>query len=169
MTAAERAGAADGLSRFVARDRCFVDRACGLTTSTWRERSVSCDVMTEPLRRIPSASLPATLAWPGVTRQEAVAAGALRSGLASLAPGARTGWHHHGQHETSLYVLSGTVRLEFGRAGSRVLDCGPGDFIYVPGGTVHRESNPGSTEAVTVMTRAGEGESTYEADGPGDG
>jgi len=96
MTAAERAGAADGLSRFVAWDRCFVDRACGLTTRSGRERSVSCDVITEPLRRIPSASLPATLAWPGVTRQEAVAAGALWSGLASLAPGARTGWHHHG-------------------------------------------------------------------------
>jgi uncharacterized RmlC-like cupin family protein len=101
-----------------------------------------------------------------LTRQEAVAAGALWSGLASLAPGARTGWHHHGQHETSLYVLSGTVRLEFGPAGSRVLDCGPGDFVYVPGGTVHRESNPGSTGAVTVMTRAGEGDPMYEVGDP---
>jgi uncharacterized RmlC-like cupin family protein len=42
----------------------------------------------------------------------------------------------------------------------------PGDFIYVPAGVVHRESNPGSAEATTVMTRAGEGRSMYEADGP---
>ena len=104
-----------------------------------------------------------------MTRQEAVAAGSLWSGLASLAPGASTSWHHHGQHETSLYVISGTVRLEFGPAGSDVLDCGPGDFIYVPGGTVHRESNPGSTEATTVMTRAGEGQSMYETGEPGNG
>ena len=122
--------------------------------------------MNEPLRRIPSAPLPRTETWPGVTRQEAVAAGALWSGLANLAAGASTSWHHHGQNDTSLFVISGTVRLEFGVSGSQVLDCGPGDFIYVPGGTVHRESNPGGAEAVTVMTRAGEGRSMFEVDGP---
>jgi uncharacterized RmlC-like cupin family protein len=122
--------------------------------------------MTEPLRRIPSTELAKTQTWPGVTRQEAVAAGALWSGLASLASGASTGWHHHGQNETSLYVISGTVRLEFGPAGSQILDCSPGDFIYVPAGTVHRESNPSDTEAATVMTRAGEGQSMYDVDGP---
>lgn len=122
--------------------------------------------MTEPLRRIPAAPLPKIETWPGVTRQEAVTAGALWSGLASLAPGAGTGWHHHGQNHTSLYVISGMVRLEFGPAGSQVLECGPGDFIYVPAGTVHRESNPRDAEATTVMTRADEGQSMYEVDGP---
>jgi uncharacterized RmlC-like cupin family protein len=63
-------------------------------------------------------------------------------------------------------VISGTVRLEFGPEGSQILDCGPGDFIHVPGGTVHRESNPGSDEAITVMTRSGEGKSMYDVDGP---
>jgi len=122
--------------------------------------------MTQPLRRIPSAPLPEAETWPGVTRQEAVSAGVLWSGLASLAPGASTGWHHHGQNETSLYVTSGMVRLEFGPGGSEVLECGPGDFIYVPGQTIHRESNPGDTRATTVMTRAGQGQSMYEVEGP---
>jgi uncharacterized RmlC-like cupin family protein len=122
--------------------------------------------MTPPTRRVPRSQLLKTETWPGVTRQEAITAGVLWSGLASLAPGACTSWHHHGQHETSLYVISGVVRLEFGPAGSEILECGPGDFIYVPGGTVHRESNPGSAEATTVMTRAGEGRSVYEVDGP---
>jgi uncharacterized RmlC-like cupin family protein len=125
--------------------------------------------MTEPLRRIPTAQLPKAETWPGVTRQEAVASGVLWSGLASLAPGASTGWHHHGQHETSLYVISDAVRLEFGPSGSEVIECGPGDFVHVPGGTVHRESNPGSAEATTVMTRAGEGNSMYAVDGPDNG
>jgi uncharacterized RmlC-like cupin family protein len=62
--------------------------------------------------------------------------------LASLAPGASTSWHHHGQNETSLYVISGTVQVGFGPAGSQVCQCGPGDFIHVPGGTVRREPIP---------------------------
>jgi len=122
--------------------------------------------VTEPLRRIPSARLPEAETWPGVTRQEAVSTGALWSGLASLAPGASTAWHHHGQHETSLYVISGAVRLEFGPGGSEVLECGPGDFIHVPGQTIHRESNPGDAPATTVMTRAGQGQPMYEVNGP---
>jgi hypothetical protein len=45
---------------------------------------------------IASAQLAKTETWPGVTRREAVAVGVLWSGLAGLAPGASTGWHHHG-------------------------------------------------------------------------
>jgi uncharacterized RmlC-like cupin family protein len=122
--------------------------------------------MAEPLRRIPAAGLAGEETWPGIARREAISAGILWSGLAGLAPGAATSWHHHGQYETSLYVLSGTVRLEFGPQGSQVLECGPGDFIHVPAGTVHRELNPGAAAAVTVMTRAGEGQAMFEVSGP---
>lgn len=122
--------------------------------------------MAEPLRRIPAAGLVGAETWPGIARREAISAGFLWSGLADLAPGAATSWHHHGQYETSLYVLSGTVRLEFGPQGSQVLECGPGDFIHVPADTVHRELNPGAAAAVTVMTRAGEGQAMYEVSGP---
>jgi uncharacterized RmlC-like cupin family protein len=122
--------------------------------------------MAEPLQQIPAAGLTKAETWPGVARQEAISAGLLWSGLARLSPGAATSWHHHGQYETSLYVLSGTIRLEFGPVGSQVLDCVPGDFIHVPAGTVHRELNPGSAEAVTVMTRAGRGQAMYEVSGP---
>jgi hypothetical protein len=37
-----------------------------------------------------------------------------------------------------------------------------------PLGVVHRESNPGREDAATVMTKAGQGASMYEVDGPGD-
>ena len=63
-------------------------------------------------------------------------------------------------------MVSGRACLEFGPGGAEVLVCGPGDFIHVPAGTVHRESNPGSAAATTVMTRAGQGQSMYEVDGP---
>jgi hypothetical protein len=63
-------------------------------------------------------------------------------------------------------VISGTVRLEFGPAGAEVLDGGLGDFIHVPSGAIHGESNPGNAEATTAMTRAGQDSSMYEVDGP---
>lgn len=66
----------------------------------------------------------------------------------------------------AFYVLSGTVRLEFGPDGAHVLDRGRGEFVDVPGRTVHRELNPESVEAMTVMTRAGEGPAMYEVAGP---
>jgi len=122
--------------------------------------------MPQPIRRIASASLAHVETLPGVARQEAIAAGSIWSGLAHLEPGAATEWHHHGQYETSLYVLNGTVRLEFGHEGADVLEAGPGDFVHVPAGTVHRELNAGSSPAITVMTRAGEGLAMYSVDGP---
>jgi uncharacterized RmlC-like cupin family protein len=122
--------------------------------------------MTQPIRRIASASLERVETWPGVARQEAITAGVMWSGLAHLEPSAATEWHHHGRHETSLYVVSGTVRLEFGRQGADALEATTGDFVHVPAGIVHRELNTGSTPAITVMTRAGEGQAMHAVDGP---
>lgn len=122
--------------------------------------------MTPPLRRISTAALNRVQTWPGVTRQEAFTAGAMWSGLAQLEPGAATAWHHHGQHETSLYVLAGVVRLEFGSDGAEVIEGAPGDIIHVPAGAVHRELNTGNSLANTVMTRVGQGQSMYEVEGP---
>jgi uncharacterized RmlC-like cupin family protein len=33
-----------------------------------------------------------------------------------------SGWHHHGDHESVIYVLSGALRMEFGSGGSDVSD-----------------------------------------------
>jgi uncharacterized RmlC-like cupin family protein len=77
-----------------------------------------------------------------------------------------SGWHHHGEYETTIYVLTGSLRMEFGPDGSNTLEAGPGDFVYVPKGAVHRESNPSAEPADIVVVRAGRGESTINADGP---
>ena len=122
--------------------------------------------MTQPIRRIASASLERVEAWPGVARQEAITAGVMWSGLARLEPSAATEWHHHGRHEMSLYVVSGTIRLEFGRQGTDAVEATTGDFVHVPAGVVHRELNPGGTAAITVMTRAGEGPAMHPVAGP---
>jgi uncharacterized RmlC-like cupin family protein len=122
--------------------------------------------MAEPIEVIPADRLVESDPTPGMRRQQAVAVAGLWSGLVHTEPGATSGWHHHGEHETSLYVVSGAMRLEFGPGGRSVVDAGPGDFIHVPAHTVHRVSNPGGERSTAVIARAGTGAPTVNVDGP---
>lgn len=103
---------------------------------------------------------------PGMVRRKAFEAPGLWAGTVRTAPGATSGWHHHGEHETSLYVLSGTMRLESGPDGSDVVEARAGDFVHVPAHVVHRESNPTDEVSEAVIARAGEGVPTVNVDGP---
>lgn len=102
----------------------------------------------------------------GITRKEAVATSAIWSGVAHTEPRTMSGWHHHGDHDTVAYVLAGTVRVEFGSAGSQAVEAREGDFVYVPGGVVHREGNPGSQPGRLAVFRAGSGPPVINVDGP---
>jgi uncharacterized RmlC-like cupin family protein len=102
----------------------------------------------------------------GMDRQQAIATDGLWSGFVRTEPGMVSGWHHHGEYETAIYVLTGSVRMEFGPAGSDALVAAAGDFLYVPKGVVHRESNPSAEPADIIVVRAGRGESTINVDGP---
>jgi len=99
-------------------------------------------------------------------RQEAVATGRMWAGLVRTAPGAVSGWHHHGEHESVICVLTGAFRMEFGPGGNQVLQAGPGDFLFVEPGAVHRESNPGADECTAVVVRSGSGDAVLNVDGP---
>lgn len=122
--------------------------------------------MAEPIVVIAPDALTDSDPTPGMRRRRAIEVPGLWSGLVHTEPGATSGWHHHGGHETSLYVVSGAMRLEFGPGGASVVDAGPGDFIHVPAGVVHRESNPGGEVATAVIARAGTGVPTINVDGP---
>jgi uncharacterized RmlC-like cupin family protein len=56
--------------------------------------------------------------------------------------------------------------MESGPNGSTTVEAGPGDFVYVPKGAVHRESNPAAEAADVIVVRAGVGESIVNLDGP---
>ena len=103
---------------------------------------------------------------PGMDRQQAVATDGMWSGLVRTEAGMRSGWHHHGEYETTIYVLTGALSMEFGPEGATTAEAGPGDFVYVPKGAVHRESNPATDPADLVVVRAGRGESTINGAGP---
>lgn len=123
-------------------------------------------VVAEDIRVVPADALVDADPTPGMHRQRAIDVPGLWAGLVHTAPGAQSGWHHHGDHETSLYVVRGSMRLEFGPGGGSCVDAGPGEFIHVPPHTVHRESNPGTETSTAVIARAGAGEPTVNVDGP---
>ena len=98
---------------------------------------------------------------PGMERSIAISAptvGSTRlySSIVSTAPGDRTRIHHHGDCETSIYILSGAAALHVGpdRASRTTFDAAAGDFIYIPAGEIHVEANASATEPlVVVLTR----------------
>lgn len=121
--------------------------------------------MSEPVRVIRAADLEAADPTPGMSRSRAFETPGLWAGRVETAPGAVSGWHHHDTNETSLYVVSGVLRLEVeGHDG--YVDARAGDFVHVPAFAVHRESNPTDEPSVAVIARAGGGRPTVNVDPP---
>ncbi|MEP7089650.1 MAG: cupin domain-containing protein [Nocardioidaceae bacterium] len=104
---------------------------------------------------------------PGMLRSRAFEVPQLWSGRVETLPHAVSGWHHHDCNESSLYVVSGVLRLEFD-GGDGYVDAEAGDFVHVPAYTVHRESNPTDQPSVAVIARAGGGIPTVNVEAPRD-
>jgi uncharacterized RmlC-like cupin family protein len=86
---------------------------------------------------------------------EMVGSVGLYSSVVTTAPGGRTRIHHHGECETSIFILSGRARYTWGPTGlEQSMDAGEGDFVYIPAGEIHVEENASATEPlVVVLTR----------------
>jgi uncharacterized RmlC-like cupin family protein len=121
----------------------------------------------DPIEVVTPAERTAGPPTPGMDRQQAFAGEAMWAGFVRTDAGMVSGWHHHGDYESVIYVLTGALKLEFGPGGATVVEAGPGDFVRVPKQTVHRESNPSAQPADIVVVRAGRGESTFNVDGAG--
>lgn len=109
---------------------------------------------------------PQTVQTSGMRREEAFDSGKLWAGVAHTAPRALSGWHHHGDHESAIYVLSGRIRIECGPGGHTVLDAGPGDFLFIPAREIHREGNPLDETSEIVVVRGGQGEVVVNVERP---
>jgi len=76
----------------------------------------------------------------------------LYSAIVSTAPGDKTRVHHHGECETSIYIVSGTARYTWGATGlEQAMTAAAGDFIYIPAGEIHVEENASPTEPLVVV------------------
>jgi uncharacterized RmlC-like cupin family protein len=116
-----------------------------------------------PVSRVAADALTPGHPTPGMVREEAVVVGDLWSGRVRTEAGAVSGWHHHGEHDTVIYVVAGALRLE---TATGVVQGDPGDFLHVPAHTVHRESNPTSQTSEAVLVRRGTGPVVVNVDGP---
>ena len=103
----------------------------------------------------------------GMVREEAFHSDNVWAGVAHNAPNAVSAWHHHGDHESTIYVVSGRIRIECGPSGRTVLEGDPGDFVFIPAREIHRERNPTDDTTEIVLVRAGQGEVVVNVDGPG--
>jgi uncharacterized RmlC-like cupin family protein len=116
------------------------------------------------LRHIPAAELDdETAQTPGMRRLRAISQATVGSehiwmGETHVAPSTRSADHHHGESETAIYVVSGHPEFVFldRQSGDEIrLRPEPGDFIFVPPYTPHREeNNDPDGEAVVVIARS---------------
>jgi uncharacterized RmlC-like cupin family protein len=115
-----------------------------------------------PLRRVLASELTrSTAQTPGMDRREAISGKTVGSeklwmGETHVGPSTNSGDHHHGEAETAIYVVSGNPRFVFADGREEVvLETGPGDYVFVPPFTPHREENPSpDTPAVVVIARS---------------
>ncbi|MGI8881683.1 MAG: cupin domain-containing protein [Jatrophihabitans sp.] len=116
------------------------------------------------LRHVPAGNVDAeTAQTSGMQRFAAISRASVGSqrlwmGQTHVAPAMRSGNHHHGEAETAIYVASGTPEFVFldEDTGAEVrVRAAPGDYVFVPPYTPHREeNNDPDVEAVVVIARS---------------
>jgi uncharacterized RmlC-like cupin family protein len=118
-------------------------------------------------KAIPLAELaePPEQQTPSIRRRQAFVADDRWVGYIETTPGAWSGWHHHGDTDTYLYVLKGQLEFEYGMEGDR-LRFGAGDFAHMPHAVVHRERTLPGEPAEVVLVRIGSGPTVVNVKGP---
>jgi uncharacterized RmlC-like cupin family protein len=131
------------------------------------------DAWHRPLRHARASELSSDTAQSsGMTRREAVSAKTVGSekvwmGQTHVAPRTASANHHHGESETAIYVVSGHPVFVFAQDGEEVrLTPEPGDYVFVPPWTPHREENPGDEEAIVVLARSSQEAIVVNLPGP---
>ncbi len=116
--------------------------------------------------RIGPDQLSEAAATPGMRRWQAAAGPSFWSGIVETHPDLASGWHHHGDYHTLVYLLAGRMRIEWGEGGGTATEAGRGDFLLIPPHTIHREVNPDPQEAQAIVVRIGEGEPVFNVAEP---
>jgi uncharacterized RmlC-like cupin family protein len=66
-----------------------------------------------------------------------------------------SGWHHHAANDTYVYVIRGSVTIEFGPGGAERVEARAGDFFLVPPETIHRELTGPDADLEAFVLRVG--------------
>jgi len=101
---------------------------------------------------------------PGMERLQAYAGDDRWIGHVRSDPGVLSGWHHHGDHDTYFYVLSGAAHIDL--EGDETFEVLAGDFAHIPAGTIHREGPLGEGAFEAIVIRIGTGPQVFEVPDP---
>ena len=121
--------------------------------------------MTERVRVVRAGELRDAEGTAAMHRKVAFEAEGLWAGTVKTEAGVDSGWHHHGDNSSVIYVLRGRIRIDFGPGGEESVEATAGDFISVPSRVVHRETTPGE-EVDGVVFRTGSGPILFNVEAP---
>ena len=88
----------------------------------------------------------------GMHREELVSTPNAWVGMVQTQPEFTSGWHHHGDYDTYVYVISGEIKLEFGEGGKDSVVAKVGEVAFIPKDTVHREVKSEYSETIVVWS-----------------
>ncbi len=119
----------------------------------------------------PSELSGATAQTSGMQRMAAIAGNTTGSehlwlGLVKTPVGTASGWHHHGNCESGIYVVSGRARFTWSSGGISSAEVGPGDFLAVPPNVIHKENCIGDEPCVMVVARGCKDSVVVNVDAP---
>lgn len=110
------------------------------------------------VRAVRATEVPAGPQTTGMAREVTDVSETVSVGRARAAPGTISGWHHHGDHTTCVYVVRGKTRVEWGPGGREHADLRAGDVYIIYPYAIHREGNPGPDEQVIAGFYVGRGD-----------
>lgn len=105
----------------------------------------------------------------GMDRRQIMDRGDTWVGWVRTDAGLAGGWHHHGDRDSYVYVLRGSVTIDFGPGGRESVTATEGDMIFNPARMVHRETTTPDGPAEFFVVRVGSGVLNVNVDGPGPG
>jgi uncharacterized RmlC-like cupin family protein len=105
-------------------------------------------------------------ATPGMERRQLLDHGDRWVGWVRTDAGMAGGWHHHGERDSYIWVLRGSVTIEFGPGGREHVTAVAGDFIFNPARMVHREITAPGDPAELFLVRVGPGPLNVNVHGP---
>ena len=87
--------------------------------------------MSEPVRLIAAEdrTSPPGAQTPGMSREQAIATDDYWMGVVTAEPETNSGWHHHSEHDSYIYVIDGTGMVDFGPGGIEVIQASVGGHL----------------------------------------
>lgn len=77
-----------------------------------------------------------------------------------------SGWHHHAANDTYVYVIRGSLTIDFGPGGAESVVARAGDFFFIPSQTIHHETTSQDADVEAFVLRVGGEPEHVNVDGP---